>query len=156
MSITSEEPEQQVLFIYWVLNKMHNSSSSKSWRMQKKRYRLVGVRCLKCNTAYYPAKQICLKCKVSDHLKPIILNPLGKIISWSVLHAAPEGFEHTTPYAIALVRLDEGPTVFTQLTDCNLNELKIGLKVEAVFRKLMEPDADNIILYGLKFRPAVW
>ena len=34
-----------------------------------------------------------------------------------------------------------------------LKDLKSGSRVEAVFRKLVEPNGESIIRYGLKFRP---
>jgi uncharacterized OB-fold protein len=62
-------------------------------------------------------------------------------------------FEHYTPAAIALVELDEGPKVLSQIVDCEFNELRIGMEVEACFRKLFEQDESGIISYGFKFRP---
>jgi len=47
--------------------------------------------------------------------------------------------------------LEEGPKIVAQMTDCKSEELKIGLRVEAAFRRIYE-DGD-IIRYGVKFRP---
>ena len=121
--------------------------------MQKKRYRLIGVKCDKCNNIFYPPKDICPSCKVRDSLKPFVLSPKGKVLSWSLIYVAPLGFEQLTPYPIALVKLEDGPTILTQITDYDLDNFGIGTRVEAVFRKLVEPDGDSVIRYGLKFRP---
>jgi hypothetical protein len=40
-----------------------------------------------------------------------------KCISYTVMHDAPAGFDETTPYAVALFKLEEGPVVTAQLTD---------------------------------------
>jgi uncharacterized OB-fold protein len=37
------------------------------------------------------------------------------------------------PYAIAYVTLDEGPTMMTNLVDCDFDRLKIGQRVKVVF-----------------------
>jgi uncharacterized OB-fold protein len=38
------------------------------------------------------------------------------------------------PYAIAYVTLAEGPTMMTNIVDCDLNAIKIGQKVKVVFK----------------------
>ena len=40
------------------------------------------------------------------------------------------------PYAVALVKLDEGPMVTAQLTDVGRGEVRIGMPVEMVTRRL--------------------
>ncbi len=37
------------------------------------------------------------------------------------------------PYAVAYVTLDEGPTMLTNLVDCDLDRLAIGQRVRLVF-----------------------
>jgi uncharacterized OB-fold protein len=74
------------------------------------------------------------------------------VYSYSVVHQAPEGHEEYAPYAVALVRLEEGPLVTAQLTDVDHEELNIGMQVEMVTRKLREEDEGGLIIYGYKFR----
>ena len=38
------------------------------------------------------------------------------------------------PYCVAYVELDEGVRVFTNIVDCDLDEVKIGQKVKVVFK----------------------
>ena len=37
------------------------------------------------------------------------------------------------PYAIVLIRLDEGPVMMSQMTACDPDRVEIGMKVEVVF-----------------------
>ena len=37
------------------------------------------------------------------------------------------------PYAIVLIRLNEGPTMMSQMTDCDPDLVEIGMQVEVVF-----------------------
>jgi len=129
------------------------NSSSKIWRMQKKRYRLLGVRCESCKKVWYPTKKVCTNCGKGDNLRTFVLSGEGRILSWSLIFAAPLGFENITPYPIALVKLKEGPIILTQITDYEEKDLKIGREVEAVFRKLLDTSKDGVINYGIKFRP---
>ena len=54
---------------------------------------------------------------------------------------------------VAVVRLDEGPLVTAQLTDCDPGDLRIGLPVEVVIRRVGDAEPDGLLAYGYKFRP---
>lgn len=75
----------------------------------------------------------------------------GEVYSFTVIQDPPEGFEDHTPYALALVRLDEGPFITAQITDLD-EGLAIGDKVEMVTRKLTTEGPRGMIIYGYKFR----
>ncbi|MEZ4863736.1 MAG: Zn-ribbon domain-containing OB-fold protein [Caldilineaceae bacterium] len=81
------------------------------------------------------------------------LSGRGEVYSFSIMYNVPHGFEEQKPYAIALVRLDEGPMVTAQLTDVDNGAITIGMRVEMVTRKLREDGAEGQIIYGYKFRP---
>ena len=75
----------------------------------------------------------------------------GEVYSFTTLQETPEGFDEQAPYVLALVKLDEGPIITTQLTDID-GPIAIGDKVEMVTRKLMTEGARGMIVYGYKFR----
>jgi len=52
----------------------------------------------------------------------------GTVYTYSVMRRAP------VPYAIAYVTLAEGPTMMTNIVDCDLDGIKIGQKVKLVFK----------------------
>lgn len=84
------------------------------------------------------------------------LSGRGEIYSYTLMYNVPQGFEEQKPYAIALVKLDEGPMVTAQLTDIDHKAIKIGLRVEMVTRKLREDGDEGQIIYGYKFRPVLY
>lgn len=86
-------------------------------------------------------------------MEEIQLSGKGEIVTYSVIHAAPENFEEQIPYPIAIVQLDEGPKVTAQIVDCNPYDVKIGMKVESTFRKIQQDGSTGAIYYGYKFRP---
>lgn len=129
------------------------STTAVHWRRMRERYRLLGSKCETCGTTFFPATKVCSKCRRKGKIVPIEFSGKGKIFSYTIIHAAPRMFEHYTPAIIALVELDEGPKVLSQIVDCEHNELRIGMEVEACFRKLFEQDRGGIISYGFKFRP---
>jgi uncharacterized OB-fold protein len=53
-----------------------------------------------------------------------------------------------------MVRMDEGVMLTAQIVDCPLNDVKIGMRVRAVLRKLSEEGEDGVIHYGYKFVPS--
>lgn len=83
-----------------------------------------------------------------------ILGKKGKIISYSKVYVPPLGFENEAPYAIVLVKLEDGKNYIAQLIDHHDDNLFIGQKVIAVLRKTRNPGLEGIIPYGIKFKPA--
>lgn len=84
--------------------------------------------------------------------QPFTFGGRGTVLSHTIVTNAPEGFEEQAPYTLALVKLDEGPSVLAQLTDL-AGPAEIGLRVEMVTRKLRTDGKRGIIVYGYKFRP---
>jgi uncharacterized OB-fold protein len=83
------------------------------------------------------------------------LSGRGEIFSFTTMYNAPQGYEDQKPYTVALVKLDEGPMVTAQLTDVDAQDVKIGMRVEMVTRKLREEGEEGQIIYGYKFRPVL-
>ncbi len=124
---------------------------ARNWRLKDQRYRLEGTICGNCGAKFFPPRQVCTECKATQ-MTPHEFDGHGELYSFTVLHQAPLGYEGNLPYAVGMVKLDEGPMVEAQLTDTNLDELKIGQRVEMVTRKLREHGEQGAIVYGYKFR----
>jgi len=125
------------------------------WRLQKQRYALVGEECPHCSAKIFPARDVCPECG-GEAKEPFRFSGRGSVYSYTVMNNAPAGFEKTLPYTIALVKLDEGPTVTAQLTDLNDEEVQIGMPVEMVTRRIKEDgDERGMLIYGYKFRPVM-
>ncbi|MCK4714618.1 MAG: OB-fold domain-containing protein, partial [Candidatus Aenigmarchaeota archaeon] len=73
------------------------------------------------------------------------------IYSFTQVNVPPGGFEIEAPYMLAIIELDEGPRLTAQVVDCNKKDVKIGLPVRMVFRKIQESGAEGLIHYGFKF-----
>ena len=81
------------------------------------------------------------------------LSGRGEVYSFTTMYNVPQGFEDQKPYTVGLIKLDEGPMVTAQLTDVDSKDVKIGMRVEMVTRKLREDGNEGQIIYGYKFRP---
>ncbi len=125
------------------------------WRLQKQRYGLVGEICPHCSAKIFPARDVCPECG-GEAKEPFRFSGKGAVYSYTVMQYAPAGFERGLPYTIALVKLDEGPTVTAQLTDIGDKKVKIGMPVEMVTRRIKEDgDERGMLIYGYKFRPVM-
>jgi len=123
------------------------------WRLKNQRYKLEGVACKNCNQKIFPPRQICPHCG-SDELETFMFSGKGDVFSFTTIYETPAGFEDNAPYTVALVKLEEGPMVTTQLTDLGDAKPEIGLEVEMVVRRLRQDGDDRgMVIYGYKFRP---
>lgn len=77
----------------------------------------------------------------------------GKIVTYSVVHDAPESFEMQKPYIIAIVEMKDGVRLTAPIIDCDECDIDVGMEVQATFRKLGEEGKAGVIHYGYKFRP---
>ncbi|HVT58343.1 MAG TPA: Zn-ribbon domain-containing OB-fold protein [Thermoanaerobaculia bacterium] len=122
-------------------------------RLNSAYYRLEGSRCQACGALCFPARELCGACRGRD-LVPYRFSGRGTIFSYAEVAQPPRGF--AGPYLVALVDLEEGVRLTAQLTDVDLDEVRIGMPVEMVTRRLQErgTPGHGYLVYGYKFRPA--
>ena len=86
-------------------------------------------------------------------MQELKLKGKGKVVTYTIIHVAPEHFEGQAPYPIAIIELDEGPRITAQIVDCDRDKVKIGMQVQSTFRKIQEDGYIGAIHYGYKFKP---
>jgi uncharacterized OB-fold protein len=74
----------------------------------------------------------------------------GKIVTCTITHTTSDEFNDLVPYALAIVELDEGAKLTTQIVD-EPEKVAIGKRVHSVFRRLGSDGDSGIIYYGTKF-----
>jgi len=121
------------------------------WRLTQNRYQLEGVQCESCAKVYYPQKFLCACGSQKFSSKKLVGR--GKILSFTEVFGSSRAFKNMVPYCLALIELEEGPTILTQMTDATLQELSVGQPVRSVFRRYCADGQDGLIYYGLKFVP---
>lgn len=125
------------------------------WRLKQQRYALVGEVCPHCSAKIFPPRDVCPECG-GEAKTPYAFSGEGEVFSYTMMHDAPAGYEDTTPYAVALVKLKEGPVVTAQLTDLGEEPVQIGMPVEMVTRRIRsDGDERGMLVYGYKFRPVM-
>ena len=112
-----------------------------------KEHKLVLQRCNSCGKAWFPIGPTCMHCFSFDHDWDV-MSGKGVIHNYVVYHKAfAPWLEKHLPYAVAQVELDEGPRLTTNLLGCEIDHIKIGMRVKAAFEDI----AEGITL--LQFRP---
>jgi len=109
--------------------------------------RLQRCRARACGRAYFPPRPFCPHCGSGD-VEVFRASGRATLYSYVIHHRPVPGF--TPPYAIAVVELDEGPRMMTNITGCpqTPEALELDMPVEVAFEKL-----DDEITLPL-FRPA--
>jgi len=112
-----------------------------------KKHELRIQRCQDCNRFYFYPRSHCPHC-LSDNVAWEKVSGRGKLYSFTVAHR-PGGpaFQADVPYNIAIVELDEGVRMMSNIVECNNEDLKVDMPVEAVFDDV----TPEITL--LRFRP---
>jgi hypothetical protein len=73
-------------------------------------------RCAACAESYFPPRPFCPKCGGRE---VEVYQASGRGVLWSyVINQRPRPDMGTEPYAIAVVKLAEGPTMMTNIVDC--------------------------------------
>jgi uncharacterized OB-fold protein len=97
---------------------------------------LVFQRCSACGYLRYPPAPLCPECLSPDSAWET--DPgTGRIWSFCVYHRAyTPAFADLVPYAVALVELDSGPTIVTNVLGQPPDQVRIGLRGVAAPRVL--------------------
>ena len=84
--------------------------------------------CAACGRAHWYPRAICPFC-AADKVEWREASGKGTIYTFSVMRRVKE------PYAIAHVTLAEGPTMLTNIVNCDFDKLRIGQPVAVVFQE---------------------
>jgi uncharacterized OB-fold protein len=125
---------------------------SRIWREMPQRYRLEAAKCKKCGKRYYPPRLVCAECGGRD-FENYVLPEEAALQTFTVIRVAASQFSDQSPYAIGIVRFDDGLQMMGQIADCEIDKLEIGMKVRLEFRKIQSHDSHGVLSYSYKFIP---
>jgi uncharacterized OB-fold protein len=121
--------------------------SAPFWRAARE-HRLTLQRCADCQTWIYYPRTFCTNC-LSEKLEWQQTSGMGRVYSFTVVRrASTAAFADKVPYVHAIVQLDEGPHMTTNIVNCAIEDVRVDMPVRAVF----EDHTDEIAL--VKFEPA--
>lgn len=103
--------------------------------------------CNSCSEKYFPPRAFCPKCGSRD-VKVVKASGKGRLYSYIINHLPSPGY--TPPFTVAIVELEEGVRLMTNLLDVepDPDKLELDMPLEVTFEKL----TDDISLP--QFKPA--
>ncbi len=105
-------------------------------------------KCADCGHAWHPPLHICPNCH-SSRVDWVATSGRGTLYSYTVVHhAAHVAVADKVPYLVALVTLEEGPRVVSNLLKCGHADARIGMPLRLAFQEI----ADGVWLP--QFEPA--
>lgn len=103
-------------------------------------------RCESCDLVIWFPRARCPRCWTTD-LAHFDASGLGTVYSHTIIRKVGNDYRDSTPFVVAYVELDEGPRVLTNIVDCDVDDVKVGMRVQVVFHDTGKGSA----LY--RFRP---
>jgi uncharacterized OB-fold protein len=110
--------------------------------------RFILQKCADCDKHVFIPRLVCPHC-FSDNLDWVKASGKGTVYSYSIVqNNAPSAFIDDMPYVVAIIRLEEGVQMLSNIVGCDLDKLECDMPVEVTFEKLN----DDFTLP--KFKPA--
>jgi len=125
---------------------------SRIWREFPQRYRMEAVKFKKSGKTYFPPRQVD-PTNGDTERETVVLPETGKVVTYTVIRVAPSQWGDMSPYALAVVELTDGTRLMGQMTDCDVEKVKIGMEVRLEFRKVQSEGSHGVLSYGYKFVP---
>ena len=98
-----------------------------------RRHELMLMRCTSCGAWRLPSRPRCPDCWSTD-TEWAKASGRGTLYSFGIMHQKLHpAFADRTPYQFAIVELDEGPRIVSNIVDVADGELRVDMPLEAVF-----------------------
>jgi uncharacterized OB-fold protein len=105
-----------------------------------RRHELAIQRCASCQRHVFYPRLNCPACG-SQKLDWVTASGRGTVYTYTIARRPTHpAFAGRTPYVIAIVELEEGPRMTTNIVGCDPDSVHIGMPVEAAFEDL-SPDS---------------
>ena len=103
--------------------------------------RLTGIKCGGCGEVAIPPKQFCAACGARAW-EPVPLSGEGTLASYTIIRVASSQHAADAPYAVGVVKLKEGASIFARIVDVPFDKLEVGLALR--FRPLLVNEQTSV------------
>jgi uncharacterized OB-fold protein len=100
--------------------------------------KLNAGKCLKCEKIHLPPRPLCDNC-LSQDFEWVNISGKGKLLTYTVIHIAPEQFQALVPYVVGIVELENGLKIPGMIQKINQEQLKIGMALTLDFGTCSSP-----------------
>jgi 3-hydroxy-3-methylglutaryl CoA synthase len=112
-------------------------SATVSWRERNSYLRCHASQCRNCGSVIYPIQRICYNCRSKDEYDEVrISDKEGKVFTFTRDNLAGRSDDPVLVQTVA--ELDGGVRFYGLMTDCDPNEVEVGLPVDLTFRRFYE------------------
>ncbi|MEM2942434.1 MAG: Zn-ribbon domain-containing OB-fold protein [Candidatus Bathyarchaeia archaeon] len=94
---------------------------------------LMGSVCQDCKTIMVPPRMVCVGCR-GERLRWSQMSGKGSLETFTIVHVAPAFLKDKAPYAVGIVKLEEGPMITARLVGLDVLEpetFQIGMPLVA-------------------------
>jgi len=103
-----------------------------------RKHRLRIQKCAECGQVRWPPSIVCPEC-LSQNTDWIVSGGRGKVYTYVVYHQAfHPAFEEELPYVVAVVELEEGPLILSNIVGCPHDFVKCEMPVEVTWEDITE------------------
>ena len=113
--------------------------------------RLMAAKCKRCGSLHAPPRLICTKC-YANQLEWVELGNKGKLLTYTVIHVSPKQFESLIPYAVGIVKLEDGPQLPGMIRGVDPDKIRVGMDLTVDFDTTLPPQWPTWPRYH--FKPA--
>jgi uncharacterized OB-fold protein len=98
-----------------------------------KQHELRVQKCAACGHHQFYPRLYCTAC-MSDRVEWVKTSGRAKILSYTIIYRpVTQAFAGNVPYVVAMVTLDEGPQMMTNIVGCEPEKVHIGMPVQVTF-----------------------
>jgi len=115
-----------------------STSDTQAYWEAARQGKLLIQRCDSCGVAQFYPREFCVSC-LSDDIAWVEASGKGRIYTFTLCHIPGNpAMADKLPYAIAMIDLDEGVRMLTEIIQSSQSHIRVGARVELVFEKLTE------------------
>ena len=94
--------------------------------------KLMAGKCMKCGKIHLPPRPLCDNC-FSQEFTWTEISGKGKLLTYTIIHVAPQQFQALAPYAVGIVQLENGLKIPGMITAIPHEQLRIGMDLTIDF-----------------------
>lgn len=92
--------------------------------------------CTDCDNHIFYPRTVCPHC-MSDHIEWVEAEGKGKVYTYTIARrGAGPAFADDAPYVVALIELEEGVRLISNVINCNVDDVYCDMEVQVVFEKV--------------------
>ena len=95
--------------------------------------KLMAGKCTQCGKIHLPPRPLCDNC-YSQTFTWTQMPSKGKLVTYTVIHVAPQQFQDEAPYAVGIIQLENDTKLPGRITDVPQDQLKIGMTLTLDFK----------------------